>query len=104
MAETPIWKNPTLIGWALEGLKYLIFAGLAGYLFFGVLKPFLRKLMDSASKIPVMPEEVAYAAPGTANYDQKVQAARDMARQEPKMVATVIKNWVGGNQTTGKVQ
>ena len=51
-----------------------------------------------------MPEEVAYAAPGTANYDQKVQAARDMARQEPKMVATVIKNWVGGNQTTGKVQ
>ncbi len=104
VAETPIWKNPTLIGWALEGLKYLIFAGLAGYLFFGVLKPFLRKLMDSASKIPVMPEEVAYAAPGTANYDQKVQAARDMARQEPKMVATVIKNWVGGNQTTGKVQ
>jgi len=102
--ETPIWKNPTLIGWVLEGLKYLIFAGLAGYLFFGVVKPFLRKLMDSASRIPVIPEEVAYAAPGAANYDQKVQAARDLARQEPKVVATVIKDWVGGSQPAGKVQ
>ena len=102
--ETPFWKNPTLIGWALEGLKYLIFAGLAGYLLFGVALPFLRKLMARAAQIPAMQEEVAYAAPGTANYDQKVQAARDLARQEPKVVATVIKDWVGGNQPAGKVQ
>lgn len=103
--ETPLWKNPTLIGWVLEGLKYLIFAGLAGYLFFGVVKPFLRKLMDRAAQMPSMQEEAAYAVPGgTANYDQKVQAARDMARQEPKVVAGVIKDWVGGNQTANKVE
>lgn len=103
--ETPFWKNPTLIGWVLEGLKYLIFAGLAGYLFFGVVKPFLRKLMDRAAQIPAMQEEAAYATPGGAtNYDQKVQAARDMARQEPKVVAGVIKDWVGGNQPANKVQ
>lgn len=105
VAETPFWKNPTLIGWVLEGLKYLIFAGLAGYLFFGVVKPFLRKLMDRAAQIPAMQEEPAYAVPGgAANYDQKVQAARDMARQEPKVVAGVIKDWVGGNQPANKVQ
>jgi len=104
VAETPIWKNPTLIGWVLEGLKYLIFAGLAGYLFFGVVKPFLRKLMERAAQMPVIQEEAAYAAPGVASYDQKVQAARDMARSEPKAVATVIKDWVGGNQPSGKVQ
>lgn len=102
--ETPFWKNPTLIGWALEGLKYLIFAGLAGYLLFGVAMPFLRKLMARAAQIPAMREEVAFAAPGAANYDQKVQAARDMARQEPKVVAGVIKDWVGGNQPANKVQ
>jgi flagellar M-ring protein FliF len=105
VAETPFWKNPTLIGWVLEGLKYLIFAGLAGYLFFGVVKPFLRKLMDRAAQITSMQEEAAYAVPGgAANYDQKVQAARDMARQEPKVVAGVIKDWVGGNQPANKVQ
>lgn len=103
--ETPFWKNPTLIGWGLEGLKYLIFAGLAGYLFFGVVKPFLRKLMDRASQIPTMPEEAVYAVTGGAtSYDQKVQVARDMARQEPKLVAGVIKDWVGGNPPAGKVQ
>ncbi|MDT3735044.1 MAG: flagellar basal-body MS-ring/collar protein FliF [Denitratisoma sp.] len=102
--ETPIWKNPTVIGWALEGLKYLVFAGLAGYLFFGVVMPFLRRLMARAAQIPTIQEEAAYATPGVIGYDQKVQAARDLARQEPKAVATVIKDWVGGNQPAGKVQ
>lgn len=104
VAETPIWKNPTAIAWVLEGLKYLIFAGLAGYLIFGVVLPFLRRLMARAAQIPARQEEIAYATPGAANYDQKVQAARDMARQEPKAVATVIKDWVGGSQPAGKVQ
>lgn len=102
--ETPIWKNPTVIGWALEGLKYLVFAGLAAYLFFGVAMPFLRKLMARAAQIPTAQEETAYAAPGLIGYDEKVQAARDLARQEPKAVATVIKDWVGTNQPVGKVQ
>ncbi len=102
--ETPAWKNPTIIGWVLEGLKYLVFAGLAGYLLLGVALPFLRKLMARAAQIPAMQEEVAHAAPGAVGYDQKVQAARDLARQEPKAVATVIKDWVGGSQPAGKVQ
>ncbi len=104
VAETPIWKNPTAIAWVLEGLKYLVFAGLAGYLIFGVVLPFLRRLMARAAQIPARQEEIAYATPGAANYDQKVQAARDLARQEPKAVATVIKDWVGGSQPAGKVQ
>lgn len=104
VSETPVWKNPTVIGWALEGLKYLVFAGLAGYLFFGVVMPFLRRLMARAAQIPTMQEQAAYATPGVVGYDQKIQAARDLARQEPKAVATVIKDWVGGNQPAGKVQ
>ena len=98
VAETPFWKNPTLIGWALEGLKYLLFAGLAGYLYFGMVKPFLRRLMERAAAIPVAPPEgMLYAEPGgPVGYDQKVALARDLARQEPKAVANVLKEWVGG--------
>ncbi len=102
--DTPVWKNPTLVGWALDGLKYLAFAGLAGYLFFGVVKPFLRRLMERAATLPVAPPEVFAASPGNIAYDQKVQVARDMARQEPKAVANVLKDWVGGNAPAGKVQ
>ena len=104
--DTPVWKNPTLIGWLLEGLKYLAFAGLAGYLFFGMVKPFLRGLMERAM---TMPEPVAEGAgqampTGQVGYEQKVEMARDLARQEPKVVANVIKEWVGGNAPAGKVQ
>ena len=105
--DTPIWKNPTLIGWAIEGLRYLLFAALAGYLFFGVVKPFLRRLMERAAAAPPPVAEGAEAVagpPGTVAYDQKVEAARNLARQEPKAVANVIKEWVGGNQVAGKVQ
>ena len=106
--ETPVWKNPTVIGWALEGLKYLAFAALAAYLFFGVVRPFLRKLMERAATLPEPAGEMAYAAEGghggAIGYEQKLQSARGLARQEPKAVATVIKDWVGGNQPAGKVQ
>ena len=35
--------------------------------------------------------------PGTARtYDDKLQQARDLAKQDPKLVAGVIKEWVGG--------
>lgn len=109
--DTPVWKNPTLIGWAIEGLRYLLFAGLAGYLFFGVVKPFLRRLMERATAIPEPAAEAgefagaaAGAAGGVADYNQKVEAARNLARQEPKAVANVIKEWVGGGGPSGKVQ
>ena len=29
-------------------------------------------------------------------YDAKLAHARDMAKQDPKLVANVIKDWVGG--------
>ncbi len=103
--DTPIWKNPTLIGWAIEALKWLLFAGIAAYVFFGMVKPFLRRLMERASAIPdplAMP--AGQAPPGQVAYDQKVELARDLARTEPKVVANVIKEWVGGSQPAGKVQ
>jgi flagellar M-ring protein FliF len=31
-------------------------------------------------------------------YDQKLLNARQLAKQDPKLVANVIKDWVGGNE------
>ncbi len=96
--ETPLWKNPMVIGWALVALKYLVFAGIAAYLLFGLALPFLRRLMSSVTTVAQAPTEseedrVRAAA---ATYDQKIEAARSLARQEPQTAATVIKDWVGG--------
>lgn len=49
-------------------------------------------------------EPGADAAAGTppglrmSSYQQNLQAAKQMALQEPKMVANVVKNWVNGNE------
>lgn len=103
--DSPIWKNPTVIGWAIEALKWLLFAGIAAYVFFGMVKPFLRRLMERASAIPDPVLTPAGQLPsGQVAYDQKVEMARDLARSEPKAVANVIKEWVGGSQPAGKVQ
>ncbi|HMM55186.1 MAG TPA: flagellar basal-body MS-ring/collar protein FliF [Candidatus Desulfobacillus sp.] len=96
--ETPLWKNPMVIGWALVALKYLVFAGIAAYLLFGLALPFLRRLMSSVTTVaqaPTESEEDRVRAAATT-YDQKIEAARSLARQEPQTAATVIKDWVDG--------
>ena len=103
--DSPFWKNPTIIGWTIEVLKWLLFAGIAAYVFFGMVKPFIRRLMERATAIPEpVAAPIGYLNPGNVAYDQKVELARDLARSEPKVVANVIKEWVGGSQPAGKVQ
>ena len=43
VAETPFYKQPDNIQMAKDAGKYLLFALLIGYLYFGVLKPMLNK-------------------------------------------------------------
>lgn len=38
------------------------------------------------------------AAPRATSYQDNLQAAKQMALQEPKVVANVVKNWVNGNE------
>jgi flagellar biosynthesis/type III secretory pathway M-ring protein FliF/YscJ len=49
-------------------------------------------------------EEATPAQPAFLGYEEKLQAARNLARQEPKAVASVIKDWLGGNPPAGKAQ
>lgn len=100
LPETPLWKNPVIIAWALAALKYLAAIGIVAYLYFGVLKPFLSSLIERATAEPEVPEapvEIQQITDSTSPYEQKLQVARELARNDPKMVANVIQQWVGGN-------
>ena len=108
LPETPFWKDPGVISLARELGKYLLFGGLAAYLFFGVGRPFLRDMAQRAERdwetreLTAPPEATAGRLPGAAagmlSYDQKLLGAREIAKQDPQLVATVIKDWVGGNE------
>jgi flagellar M-ring protein FliF len=105
IVEAPIWKKPETLQMAKEVGKYLLAAIVLLYLFFSVLKPMLRKLSTIAPPAPLgldenglLLEETEPAPQPVRGYQDNLEAAKLLARQDPKMVANVVKTWVSANE------
>lgn len=112
--EVPLWKQPDMIELAKNLVKYLLIAVVMLIVVFGIIKPALRPLFSAVLDNPARSAEAegntnqtgtgapaAYnvnAPPTTHPYEQGVQTARQIAQQDPKIVASVIKEWVSGNE------
>jgi len=100
--ELPLWKNPEHIETAKNMGKHLLIGGLALFLLLGILRPALRALSQPPPS-PVLAAGAELGPDGTpaqlgaAGYDQSLQNAKMIARQDPKVVANVVKEWVNGN-------
>ncbi|MCK7498319.1 MAG: hypothetical protein MZW92_52535 [Comamonadaceae bacterium] len=105
LPETPLWKDPAVISLAKEIGKYLLFGALATWLFFGVVRPFLREIAARArSGARAAPtgggpgsrrrRPLAGPAGAALRFDQKLLEAKTLAKQDPKLVANVIRDWV----------
>ena len=81
-----------------EAGKYLLLGALLAYLFFGVLRPMLRQLMEArpAPELEELPAPsgggLIAARPGQPG--DQLHLARKLAREDPKVVANVVKSWV----------
>lgn len=102
--ELPFWKQIDTIELAKELLKYALIAAVMLFVIFRVIKPALDTLLTLQSKTggftavqesEAIPE--ATYTPSTPSYEQSLQTARQIAQQEPKIVASVVKEWVSGN-------
>ncbi|WP_435628400.1 flagellar basal-body MS-ring/collar protein FliF [Candidatus Ferrigenium straubiae] len=99
--EPPFWKQLDTIELAKELLKYALIAAIMLFVVFRVIKPALDTLLTAQSKTggftaaekPESTPEATYA-PSTPSYEQSLQTARQIAQQEPMIVASVIKEWV----------
>lgn len=102
--ETPIWKNADLLAFLREVGKYLVFAGIVYLLWTKVFKSLFEMFAAAAKRMEIQQEAIAHEAEEIAaghhgpSYETKLQQARDLAKQDPKTVANVIKEWVGGNE------
>jgi flagellar M-ring protein FliF len=117
--EPAAWKNPEYIALAKDGGRYLLLAVVLLYLFFGVLRPMLKKISPPAAQTPALANAGGAPAlgietdedgavvqlssgelppPKQRNYQENLEAARALARQDPRMVANIVKNWVDGNE------
>ncbi|MEO6422467.1 MAG: flagellar basal-body MS-ring/collar protein FliF [Candidatus Nitrotoga sp.] len=109
--EEPFWKQPEMIALAKDLLKYLLITGIALYLLFGVIRPAFRNFF--APPVPIVEsktEEVPQAAAQEKNvaqqavqqanksYDNNIEAAKIIAGQNPKVVASVVQGWVNSNE------
>lgn len=109
----PLWKDPGNISLAKEVAKNLLIAALLFYLVFGVIRPILRDLAQQP--LHVMPshaggggeagEEMAEISPQaaaraaqSAGYEENLRVAKELAKQDPRVVASVVKDWVGGGE------
>jgi flagellar M-ring protein FliF len=104
--DVPIWKRPETYDVAREAAKYAAILGFLAYLFFGVLRPMLKKLGKNLEPPPPPPEEEEEDAIVTISepepmgkkprgYQDNLEAAKQLAREDPKVVANIIKGWVG---------
>jgi len=113
--DVPLWKQPENIQLAKDIGKYLIAIAVLLYLFFRVLKPMLGKLSADADARAALPapdaddvvhlshmsadgELMDLTTHGVLGYQQNLEIAKQLAKQDPKVVANVVKTWVNGNE------
>jgi flagellar M-ring protein FliF len=101
----PLWKDPEVLGLAREIGKYLLLALIAYVVWTKMLKSIWNEIAEAAKRAEARRAKEATAAHMAeemgirgVDYDTKLQQARDLARTDPKIVANVIKEWVGGSE------
>ncbi len=103
--EVPMWKSPTTIEYAKDALRFIVGIVVLFMVYSRVLKPMMNKLMTASPKLLNAPagedaivnlsgEQARLAAPAN---DQNLAAAKQMAKDNPRMVASVVANWTNGN-------
>jgi flagellar M-ring protein FliF len=120
----PDWyKDPSNLPLAMEIGKYLLIVAVIAFLYFRILRPLLRPVMHKFDEATAMPEEEkqedegdpdaivdingkpllgpdgmpleAEEAPRERSYRANLAMAKEMAMNDPRIVANVIKAWVG---------
>lgn len=112
LPELPLWQQP----WLLNIARLLAGAVLLMILIFSVLRPAMRQLVTPVETVAIhqetnpmltgAPQDYEAPNPNTpalpaalrpSNYEEKLLTARATATQDPRMVAQLVKGWVGAD-------
>jgi flagellar M-ring protein FliF len=103
-APPPFWQDWLTPANLIEAAKYVLVGIVVLYLWFGFLRPTLRDLMQAGRVEPTIgglgeggaavPAMAPAGAPPVVAFEADLQAAKDLARQDPRIVANVVKDWV----------
>ncbi|MHB1077016.1 flagellar basal-body MS-ring/collar protein FliF [Thiobacillus sp.] len=104
--DVPLWKQPQTIDLALQTGKYLLMAVALLLLYLRMLKPMLKKIAEAPAlpapgHDPLLQHGAAgemMALPGQRNYQENLSRAQKLASEDPRVVANIVKTWVGSNE------
>lgn len=108
LAEVPMWKNPEVIEYGKDALRFLVGIIVLMMLYKRALKPMLNKLTTPSPQLLAAPAGgqqdavVTISNQSGANapaYEQNLLAAKQMAKDNPRIVASVVSNWTSGNES-----
>jgi flagellar M-ring protein FliF len=103
--DTPIWKDPEAVSIGKEAIKWLVIALIAWLLWSRLIRPTLDRMAEANKPAPTMNEDGIMVLDGEplpedaqAAFERKRAEVRELAKQDPKLVAGVVKEWMGGNE------
>ncbi len=104
--EVPIWKQPGTLDMAMQGGKYLLMGVALLVLYLKAAKPLLKKLAEMPALPPPGHDShlqhgahgETLALPGQRNYQENLTRAQKMASEDPRVVANIVKTWVGSHE------
>lgn len=112
--ELPLWKDPEMVDLGKEGLKYLAILAVILFAYFGIVRPLLRTVAPPPKAEEEEEERYAgiegeedaevtlSAAAKGDSYEARLERARQLARKDPKMVANLVKEWMGASEESRK--
>ncbi|KXU91015.1 flagellar M-ring protein FliF [Caballeronia megalochromosomata] len=120
--DVPWWRTPQMIAWGIQAAKYVGIGIVGLFLYFSMVKPAMRRAFPPPPEVaPALgaPDELSLLdGPSLdggqkkedeekdaevsllgheskkAKFDRNLDYARMVARQDARIVATVVKNWV----------
>jgi flagellar M-ring protein FliF len=102
--KVPLWERPEIIDMGIQALKYLGLGIVLLVLYKKMLKPLLTTLSTpQAAALPdeteqrALAQEVEPMGVTFPTYKQNLEAAKELARKDPKVVANIVKSWVGND-------
>jgi flagellar M-ring protein FliF len=105
--ELPLWKDPEAQDLGKEALKYLLILAVLAFVALGIVRPLLKTVLPPPPPEEAMEPEAAAgeeegaevslspAAAAAGSFEAKLARARELARGDPRLVASLIKEWMG---------
>lgn len=107
LPEVPMWKNPVIIEYVKDVLRLIV--GVVGMLLLykKILKPLFNKISEPLALLTHQQDSTAILSggqdvmearrAGAGGYDQNLGTAKQIALNNPRMVANVVAGWTNGS-------